>query len=241
MPEKPFEHYVQELRTADHYEENEAMGKKINAIRSLGKFGKKAGPVLTKMLDDHFYSVYIEAAKALGEMKYEPAIPKLVEKATGTIDGSATKTIAKKLAQMSDKSLPLLLEVLKEHPVAHQRAFAAIALGCFKPEEAMKPLIEVLHDPREERGIEAPNMVIAEALTALGKLGQEEAIEDIAPFIHDAKGEISGQAIKAIEDIGGPKAMQALMRAHEETDMEFDREAIEIAIKKLEKGRKEDA
>lgn len=225
MPEKTFEHHLKKLRSEEE-------GDRVLAVQELGKFGKKAGPVLTMMLDDESETVQHKAATILGDMKYEEAIPVLVRLATGSGDLMDYKIFGKALGEIGPKSVEPLVITLKNHPQALWRCGAAYVLRYFKDEQLSEPLIEALKDEDVD--------VRTIAIQSLGKIRSEEAIPHLMPLLDDEERDVKFSALKSLVQIN-PKEMTRVIKLHEEATEDWEREELEEIISECEKGGEENA
>lgn len=216
MP-KPIEHYVEKLHS---FKPEERFG----ALNKMVKFGKEAGPHVLPMLGDAEKEISHAAARVLGEIKYEEAIPQLITMATN-IDTTGWDPAGKALAKMSEKSLPRLLDILKNHPDENWRDGVAYSLRFFEPEQVYDPLIEALKDENKS--------VKSTVFETMGEIKHEGPIPHLIPFVNGSDGELSINALNALGNIGGTHGLAGLIKAHEEAEKDWQRKRIEKVIKKL--------
>lgn len=144
-----------------------------NVGNSLKKFGRLPVKPLVSLLDNHNQKARCTAARILGEIGGEEAVPPLISLLeTGDIE---TKDAAADGLVLAGKpSVQPLVKLLK-HKDPKNRHRAANALGRIGEGEAVKYLAASLHDPDEN--------VKYEALNALGKIGGRDAVMALLDFL----------------------------------------------------------
>lgn len=228
--------------------------KRLRAAMALAELADdEAAPVLLEHLDDREPEIRVQAARGLGRMKWTPAIDAIVARF-----GMETPWVRARFADTligfgSAATWPLVAYVTVNHrhetagPVAAIRTLAAIG-----DDEAVKPLIEVLHagaDPEVaiaviealghlENPMAAPVLrsatrdadwrIRAKAVTALGLLADTESLEDLAAALHDPEWWVRRNAAAALGVI--PGGLDRLYEALTGRDHPASEAAIEALV-----------
>jgi HEAT repeat protein len=192
---------------------NALMLRAQQAIDALGFIGGSEATTellsLLENLQEHEENLQIQIVQALGRAKHEKAIPKLIN----LFDGERYELRRTAILALGELTHPLatsyLVELIK-HPTWNQAAFyAAQALGRIKDTSTIPFLTEQLHE------------LVAVTPDDASRHGDQR--------MHD------GQAMaRALGDIGGGKALEALKEALKKVREPNIRNAIKNAIQQIE-------
>ncbi|HUT57918.1 MAG TPA: HEAT repeat domain-containing protein [Phycisphaerae bacterium] len=155
-------------------------GTKVFVMEAMAEvMGYEAGGVFKQALNEDNENVRFAAAMAIGDVKYEPAKPLLLAKATmytGERDKRVYCAVLYALFRLGDTSRLSDLADLLQDPEPSVRAVAAQVMGKIGEPSAVGPLKTILADERDEGA--KYNMI--EALAVLGDSGSQALLESYA-------------------------------------------------------------
>ena len=135
----------------------------IDAVVQKRKMPDGFGPALTKLLasPDAGIRARERAAWALGELEYKPGVPALLKAAEhkGLLIRSAALGSLARLKPA--EAIPVFIRVAQSDPILQLRQRATIALGSYRSDSAIDPLVKLSSDPTPEvRGAAALAMAM---------------------------------------------------------------------------------
>ena len=234
---------------------------RIRAAGAVAKTGAPDGIVALKraVLDDGFWGVQAEAARALGSVKSTAARDALLE-CLSVQHPKARRAVVAALGEFKDEAVAeAMARLLAEGDESYfAEAEAARTLGKTRSAKAFEPLVQALERDsymevirtaaldglaqlRDERGLEVakgwaqygkPEMVRGAALVAAAKLGEEkkETVEFLTDYLRDTSLRVRLRAAESLENLGDRKAVEALEeQAHRELDGRARRRMREAA------------
>ncbi|MEE9285638.1 MAG: M1 family aminopeptidase [Dehalococcoidia bacterium] len=234
---------------------------RVRAAKALAKAGAPDGIAALKraVLNDGFWGVQAEAARALGSVRSTAAREALLE-SLSVRHPKARRAVVAALGEFKDEAVA---EAVGKLLAAGDESYfveaeAARTLGKTRSANAFEPLVQALDRDshmeviraatmdglaslRDERGLEVakgwaqygkPEMVRGAALVAVAKLGEEkkETLEFLADFLRDPALRVRLRAAEALENLGDGKAVPALeAQANRELDGRARRRMREAA------------
>ncbi len=130
-------------------------------------------------------------------------------------------------------AVPLIIQMLQD-PSSGVRASAAVALGRFRSEGAVRPMLEVLKN-------DSSRSVRIMTAQALGSFSSEEVVEALSAAAEDEDELVAETAVRSLGRIGTPSTKERLMEKVRETKRErIKRASIESIIYHPEFGREDD-
>ena len=240
---------------------------RVNAAQDLGKAGSPDCIQALKdaVLNDGFWGVQAEAARALGRTRAEPAMRALIE-CTSVAHPKARRAVASALGEFKEQAaLEALTPMLERDDSYFVEAEAARSIARTEQLGAFELVSAALGRPsvnevvtvmafaglgalRDERAIPLarewavygrPSRAREAALACLGKLGEgkRDVVEFLADFVSDPWLRARISAIGALEELKDDKAISSLSRAIQgEPDGRVVRRCRE-AIAAIRKGR----
>jgi HEAT repeat protein len=217
------------------YEMYESYEVRVRAAEALGRIGGETAvnALIARLADEQETSVGEAICRALGALRDVRAIPVLLGQLK--VDGKTKVGAITALGDIGDaKVVPEILPLLEERD-NDLRAEAVKALGKLGSADAAAELKRLLEDdPAEEvrsaacgalaligdvsaqeaiaRALPRLKDYRAEAIWALGHLGDTNSVSAIAEYLDDTSGREDGfAAAYALAEIGGPEAVAALM------------------------------
>jgi HEAT repeat protein len=197
------------------------------ARRELESRGSAAVPVLVRALADRGCEGRHWAASLLGDLGDPAAVQPLIE----ALDDEAevARWAANALGKLNDaRAVEPLIRALR-HGEQGVREYAATALGCLGDRRATGPLSEALVQ-------DASWYVRCQMAHALGRLKDAAAVPALVE-IFERDGEnwefVAGSAASALQEIGAPAPLRALVRALGRTLNAYHRESIVGALAQL--------
>ena len=215
---------------------------RIDAAQALAKLGAPdcVDALKKAVLEDSFWGVQAEAAKALGTMKSDAALNALVG-CTGVAHAKARRAVAGALGAFKEEAALKALEPLMESDESYlveaeavravaktkqPRSFDLVSAALGKPsfqEVATAQALLGLADLKDERGIELakewskygkPSRAREAALSSLGKLGEgkSEVVEFLSDFVDDPWLRARANAVGALRELKDDKAIPAISR-----------------------------
>jgi HEAT repeat protein len=162
------------------------------------------------------------AAKALGEIVCQEAVPPLIECLQDEYS-LVRRDAAEALGKIgSVEAVQPLIERLGDEEW-NVRSNAAEALGKIGSEQAVPPLIECLQDEY--------SLVRRDAAEALGKIGSVEAVQLLIERLGDENSNIRSNAAEALGKIGSVEAVQPLIERLGDEDSDVRKFAAEALVK----------
>lgn len=130
----------------------------IDSTVASGKATAAFDNAMIKALGDDHVGIRVRerAAWALGELKVKSAVPALLKGAEhkGLLIRSAAVTALERLRPPS--AVPVLLKIAQSDPILPLRQRTIVALGAFRSEKTIQPLVQLSSDPAPElRGASA--------------------------------------------------------------------------------------
>lgn len=169
-----------------------------------------AVPGLSAALNDESPEVRWRAATALGEIRDPAANPALLEAVRDADPNTARSALDALIALDAREVVPTLREWLTGTGPA--RALAAEGLRHLAGKDAVDALSAALRDPDEEVG--------KSAAASLGSLGEMAAVVPLVSILQDREASrwLRYEAAKALEAVGSPTAVPALVGVMADTD-----------------------
>lgn len=212
------------------------------AIRALAAIGdKKAVPVLIKILEgkptEQDFLLNKEAAVALGNIADPVAIPSLLKGLfmSSSIQGTSFPQARVAMVRMGQPAVKPLIEALQgkneklnampkewdwkdENPKAVIQNKLAIVLGDMMAKDATPALLELL----DKADIEGEETTIAGVIEALGKIGDERAVEPLVKILTNKKAnwKLRMQVTSALTVMNAKKALSALLEVAQTGEVE---------------------
>jgi HEAT repeat protein len=179
-----------------------------NAVRVLGQVGgeRVVGP-LVEALNDPAETVRFEAVTALSG-RQDPRVAPALARALGDPSLTVRSAAAEGLARLGDPAaVAPLLELVQGDGPAETRAAAIDALKGLRDTRAVPVLIRSLDDPAED--------VSRSAATALGRLGDLQAVEPLCQVVANAAAPawLRYDAARALGVLKDPRAVPTLGKA----------------------------
>ncbi|MCK4563666.1 MAG: HEAT repeat domain-containing protein [Verrucomicrobia bacterium] len=167
--------------------------------KSQGKIGK-----LVCALGEEDREIRFAAAKALGELKAEPAVEPLAALLAES-DPQLAITAIESLVAIGNESAEkhLVTAIYLEHSKVCLSAING--LGTLKSIRALQPLIITLNSPDNE--------IATAAATSLGLIGDEESIKPLAAKMQSHSSSLRLACVKSFRNIGGQEATAELANA----------------------------
>jgi len=196
-----------------------------NMVEYHGVGPEQFGPKLASMLSDPEYIVRLEAATALGVLKYGPAVPELEICLREDPNWMVRSNVARALGEIGDPSAePALIEALGDgSPVVIGQA--AQALGKLKAEAAIQPLIEAY-------GRSNTTIEIGGALASIG----QPAVPALIRALENPDSKIREHSAIALATICDPDAIEPLTRVSNEDPDSDVRSAASYAARTIAEG-----
>jgi protein-S-isoprenylcysteine O-methyltransferase Ste14 len=195
--------------------------------RELTAFGEPAVDHLLPMLRHDTARVRSVAARALGDLRAERALPVLVaalHDADENVRGSAVEALA---AIGSNDAVAPLLEVARDEEASWVRIGAIRAVDAMGAEESHATAMELLGDPESR--------VRHAGVEILGVLGSERSLDAAVRALSDESAWVRQGAVIALLRIGSAEARGALEAATHDDDWEV-RLYAEEALKRIPAG-----
>lgn len=166
---------------------------------------KKDFKGLVRALEHEDSHVRSEAVKALGQLGDASAVPLLV-KAIGSMRNDSSRSAAvRSLTSIGEPAVMSLVQALGNK--SETTLVGVIeALAGIGDRRAVEPLGRLVREHREH------HFVRREAVSALGKLG-EEAADAVGPALRDENFLVRQEAVKALGNIGGARAAGILVQS----------------------------
>ncbi|MFW6154088.1 MAG: HEAT repeat domain-containing protein [Planctomycetota bacterium] len=184
---------------------------RAHALESLALAeGQAAGPTLLAALDDPAVAVRFVAAMGLGDIAYAPAREKLKAMTEGEIDKNVLCGAIYALHRLGDDTLAPYLGKLLYDGSPEVRANAALVMGKFGADAAIRPLSNRL-DVERNRGV---RLQIAESLALLG---DQRSYGLLMNFSHIGEPHERMAAVAALGRTGSLRAKGVVLWAIDET------------------------
>lgn len=200
--------------------DEEARDKAFRSLREMDC----GGELLIEALHDDEMGVRAGAARALGELGIEEAIPHIVEMIANSGEddyGDRTRIFGFwALVNLGQAGVDPLIEMFAS-PDEDIRGKAIWALGKIGDRRAARPIMDMLGD---EEGF-----VRRDAAVALGRFKEQEAVDPLIERLDDEDAEVRWAAAISLKKLGDRKALGPL-EAHLDDDDEDTREGMQEAI-----------
>lgn len=172
---------------------------RAKAAEALGKIKDiRAIQPLLKTLKDRYFNVVKEAAKALEKLGWQPKDDEI-----GAYYWLGQKDFTK-LIEIGTPAVKALLYSLKRRiTFPFDDMYPTEALAKIKDPRAVKPLIKLLTKDRWDRWRIA-------AANALGKIGDQKAVDSLIMALEDQSTFVQEEAIIALGKLGHPKAVKPI-------------------------------
>ncbi len=161
-------------------------------------------------------AIQYQAVEALGDLGDPAAVGPLAEALRGDEYSGVRWKAAEALGKIGTPAVETLIEAL-EDPDDDVRWKAAIALGEIGDPRAVAPLIRVLRDP--------DHFVQSRAAQALGMIGAP-AVDSLTRELGNGERDARWGVVLALEKIGDPRAVCALVKASSDPDREVSAGAV---------------
>lgn len=175
------------------------------------------GRALIKALGDETAGIRIRerAAWALGELGVTTAAPALIKAADhkGLLIRSAALTSLSRLRAPS--SIPVFVKIAETDPILPLRQRAIVALGAFRSEKAIEPLVQLSSDPSPElRGAAALAMAATHSKKNDFSAVLKEMAADESPYVRE-------RAERGLEIVRGKSAAVVNQLKSGDSDVRF--------------------
>jgi HEAT repeat protein len=171
---------------------------------------------LVRALNHRDPAIQYQAAEALGDLGDPAAVEPLAQALRGDEYSGVRWKAAEALARIGPPAVDALIEALDD-PDDDVRWKAAIALGEIGDPRGVEPLIKVLADP--------DRFVQSRAAQALGMIGAP-AVDRLTRMLDEGEGEVRWGAVLALDKIGDPRAVPALVKASRDPGGEVNAEIV---------------
>lgn len=258
--EKPRELFVAQLSS-------ENLVERIRGVQGLGKLGTKEDvhEIEKLLLNDSFWGVRAEAAKALGSIRSDEALQSLL-KGLSLEHPKARRAVARALGEFRvEKAAEALIFLLNDDASYFVEAEAATSLGKTRSTRAFEELSKGLakesfnevirqgvfqgfSELKEERAIPVavewsrygkPVQARAAAIAALGKLGdrkKDEVYDHLISLLSEWEFRITLQTIQALLSLKDPRAIPELEKLSDRTWNNNVKRRAKEAIKTIQEG-----
>jgi len=164
-----------------------------------------------------------KAAKALGEMLNEDAVPDLL-KALNDSDRYVRLHVIQALGKIGDKrAVEPLLEVIEQSDDEGAIELAIQALGQIGSQSALPALMDALNDKSK--------LIRLSAIKALGNMRDERAVSKLIPLIY--RSEFEEEAVNALADMG-EVAVEDITKLLEGVDKRYYGAASDVLVQMVE-------
>jgi HEAT repeat protein len=181
------------------------LGRRLRAAVILAELGDASGAIaLMDHLDDREPEIRIQAARGLARMRWTPAIDTMVARF-----GSETPWVRSRLADSlaafgRQATWPLIAYIRVNQEFDNVAPAAAIrALGVIGDDQAVQPLIEILH------GAGDPEIELA-CIETLGALANPYAVPVLRRTARSQDWRIRAKSMSALAEIGDPRSVDIL-------------------------------
>ena len=204
------------------------------AAEALGKIGnKQAVDSLIEALEDSDSGACLSAIVALGKIGDQKAVGPLIKRVGH--DKLGFYFAPEALVEIGKPAVGPLIEALKDGPpiVCWRAAWALAEIGDRK---AVEPLIQLPEELESRESLRSRDFGAPETLglyEALGKLGDESAIQYLIRALKEGYRDGRYYAAKALGEIGDVKALPELERVAKEDEYAPAAEAAKEAIDKI--------
>lgn len=185
---------------------------RVAAARALGAIGDRSViPAIARLFNDRDSDVKLAAVNAIGAIGGEAAVVPLLDRLSDD-ESDVRVAAARALGELGDARAVLSLLGVLQDPTPEVREAVSVALGRLRDERALRGLVALLRDAMPE--------VRLAAARAIGLIGTQAAVVDLAPIAFGAeylsdvsqRTELSRAAVASIGRIGGPQALDLLVR-----------------------------
>lgn len=191
----------------------------MDAMKVMGEAGFRE---LERMVEDPRWYVVRNAVGVLGELGEEDVLAHLTS-ALAHQDPRVRRETVQALARIGGDDAGMLLVGMLQDPDPEVRAQTARAVGVVKAKKALRPLLDLLEEEREDEVVEQ----ILRSLGRLGDPGAVPALQKLASggFFSRTSRSVRIAAYRALADIGTPLARKHLEGAANDRDARV-REAV---------------
>ncbi|MGD1913786.1 MAG: HEAT repeat domain-containing protein [Rivularia sp. (in: cyanobacteria)] len=196
---------------------------RLGFATALGEIGKPATPLLTEALANHSNVVVRRAAaKTLTIIGDNSAVPSLLHSFLNDTDTVVRSSSAGALARTGEVAAPALLDILASTEYSQDiKGHAAWALA-FIGSKASEHLYKALNDASLD--------VRCAVIGALGHVAQEESDEKpcnlLVSSLKDTEALIRTEAAAALGQVNYPPAVEYLITASQDSDLDVRKAAI---------------
>lgn len=172
------------------------LGRRLRAAVVLAELGdESAVDALIEHLGDREPEIRIQAARGLGRMRWTPAIDAVVARFSIETPWVRTRFAATLINFGAEATWPLLAYITVNHPFESAGPAAAIrTLGAIGDDQAVQPLIEVLHNATD------PEVKLA-TIETLGALASPSAGPVLRIAARSADWRVRAKSMTALADI----------------------------------------
>ena len=196
------------------------LGIRLKSVEALGKIGKPSVDPLIAALRDPHLDITENVAEVLGNIGDDRAVCPLIHLLKHGPDWWAKKA-ASALGKIGKPAVDPLVSALRYRNLQTEYGFGDRAMNALaeigKP--AAVPLIDVLRDL-------GPHDVIF-AVEALGRIGDDHAVEPLIAKLHDSWSDIRYKAAEALGMIGDARAVDPLITVLGDSDSDVRDKAAE--------------
>ncbi|MDP2168176.1 MAG: HEAT repeat domain-containing protein [Thermodesulfovibrionales bacterium] len=199
--EYPIDAYIDGLISLLYMEDN--AGARNSAIETLTRLGKKSTPYLIEAFKTPNADVRKFIIDVLGQFRDKNALQLMLD-ALKDEDENVRASAVEHLGVIGEPSVVDALIAILDEGDLWTAYPAADALGRIGDGRALPALIRaLLRKPLREP-----------ALKAIGKLGDEECLKEVAPFINDKSRVVQEEAIKAVERLYHKGVKEEVVAGH---------------------------
>jgi HEAT repeat protein len=191
--------------------------------------GEESIPPLIEALQDENLLVSRAAILALGDLKYQPAIPYLEEILQSQDKKELHAAAITILGTISGREAAQVLLQALENPDNRVKRNAALALGELHIEKAVIPLMNLMKEDDE--------CLRAIAASSLGLIGDKQAVEALIIALSDISENVRTIAASSLGYLGDSKSIPLLEKALQDENKSV-RETAGAALLKLKSHEK---
>ena len=181
------------------------LGRRLRAAVVLAELGDESAlDALLEHLGDREPEIRIQAARGLGRMRWTPAIDAVVARFNIETPWVRSRFADTLISFGADATWPLLAYIRVNHPFETAGPVAAIrTLGSIGDDQAVQPLIEVLHNAADAE-------VKLAIIETLGTMASPSAGPVLRTSAHSSDWRVRAKAMTALGEIGDPLSLDVL-------------------------------
>ncbi len=120
-------------------------------------------------------------------------------------DNDINEKITELILEKSYDNGDLIVNYIHKSDAKNKQLYIKIA-GDLKLKDALTPLKDILLNEENHK-------ILIEAITAIGKIGEQSSTSSIAKFLHGSEENLKAVAVKALAELGGSSAIKKLFEA----------------------------